>query len=88
MRGQATAAKLIHMELQAEILANCIGQDVFDSVSMLEAVRRANLRLRQEDTTGVAINPAEEETQVHCVTALINHLVNQVRERVTTTNNL
>jgi len=76
------------MQLQAEILANSIGQEVFDSVSTLEAVRRANLRLRQEDTTGVAINPAEEETQVCRVTALINHLVNQVRKRVATTDNL
>jgi len=77
----------VHMELQAEQLANAIGQGVFDSVSTLEAVRRANLRLRQEDTQ-VAINPAKEETQVRRVAALINHLVNQVRERVATTDNL
>jgi hypothetical protein len=88
VRGQATATKLIHMDLQAEILANSIGQDIFDSVSTLEAVRRANLRLCQEDTAGIAINPAEEETQVRRIAALITHLVNQVRERVATTNNL
>jgi len=87
MRGQMTAAKLVHMELQAEQLANSIGQGVFDSIAMLEAVRRANLQLRQENTS-IAINPAEEETQVRRVTTLINHLVNQVRHRVATTDNL
>jgi hypothetical protein len=74
------------MELQAKILANSIGQGIFDVVSTLEAVRRANLRLRQEDTAGITIDPAEEETQVHRVAALITHLVNQVREQVATTD--
>jgi len=59
VRGQMAAAKLVHMKLQAEILANSIGQEVFDSVSTMEAVRRANPRLRQENIS-VAINPAED----------------------------
>jgi len=54
-------------------------------VSIEEAVRKANLRLRQEDTS-VAIDPAEEETHMLRVTALINHLVNQARERDATIN--
>jgi hypothetical protein len=69
-------AKLGHIKLQTEILANSIGQKVFDSVSTMEAGRRANLRLRQENTS-VAINPAEEESHMHRVTTLINHLVSQ-----------
>jgi hypothetical protein len=64
------------MKLQAEILANSIGQEVLDNVSTMEAVRRANPRLRQENIS-VAINPAEEESHMHRVTTLINHLVNQ-----------
>ena len=80
------AARLLHMELQAKILANSIGLGIFDEVSTLEAIRRANLRLRQEDTAGITINPAEEETQVRRVAALITHLVNQVREQVATTD--
>ena len=70
------------MELQAKILTNSIGQDVFDQVSTLEAVRRANLRLRQEDTAKNTSSPAEEKSHVRRVAALIT----QVREQVTTTN--
>ena len=86
MRDQAMAARAQHMVLQAKILADSIGQDILDEVSMLEAVRRANLRLRQEDTAGSTSNPAEEERHVCRVAALITHLVNQVREQVATTD--
>jgi hypothetical protein len=68
------------MTLQAKQFANSIGQGVFNYASTEESVRKANLRLRQENTC-VSNDPAEEETHMSRVTALINHLVKQARDR-------
>jgi len=84
--SSGNGCKILHIEPQAKIPANSIGQDVFDEVSTLEAVRRAKFRLRQEDTAKNISSPAEDKSHVCRVAALITHLVNQVWEQVATTN--
>jgi len=78
VRGHMVTARLEHMRLQAEKLANTIGQETLDSAVISEAVRRANLRLRQENTSG-AIDLDKEESHINRVATLIGYLLSQAQ---------
>jgi hypothetical protein len=78
VRGHMVSARLEHMRLQAEKLAITIGQETLDSTVISEAVRRANLRLRQENTSG-AIDLDNEESHINRVATLIGYLLSQAQ---------